>query len=255
MTRVAIVGAAGRMGQVMAEGLSREEDLVVSVLVDVHAPARDVGALVVESLSQVDPQSIDVVVDFSTPSGTVASTTWCAEHGVALVVGTTGLSDAQRAALESAATTTRVVMAANFALGAVLAERFAAMAAPYFARAEVIELHHDAKVDAPSGTSLATAAAIALSRRKAGRRALDDPTERHVVAGSRGADVDGVKIHAVRLPGLVAHEEILFGGPGEGLTIRHDSYDRSSFVQGVVLALRSMGRAPGLTVGLSTFLS
>lgn len=254
MIRVAIVGAAGRMGQVMAEGLGREDDLEVSVLVDVHAPEHDFGAVVVHNLGDVDPAGVDAVVDFSTPEGAVASARWCAQHAVGLVVGTTGLNDDQRAALEAAAATTRVVSAANFAIGAVLAERFAAMAAPYFERVEVIELHHDRKVDAPSGTSLATAHAIAQARRDAGRRAMQDPTQRHSVAGSRGADVEGVKIHAVRLPGLVAHEEILFGGPGEGLTIRHDSYDRASFVQGVALALRSMGRSPGLSVGLSAFL-
>jgi 4-hydroxy-tetrahydrodipicolinate reductase len=253
MIRVAIVGAAGRMGQVMAEGLSREEDLEVRVLVDVHPPARDFGASVVGGLGEVDPASVDAVVDFSTPAGAVASARWCGEHAVGLVVGTTGLSDEERSALEAAAALTRVVTAANFAIGAVLAERFAAMAAPYFERVEVIELHHDRKVDAPSGTSLATAHAIAQSRRDAGRGAIAETTERHSVAGSRGADVEGVRVHAIRLPGLVAHEEILFGGPGEGLTIRHDSYDRSSFVPGVALALRSMGRTPGLTVGLGAF--
>ena len=254
MIRVAVVGAAGRMGQVMAGGLGREDDLDVRVLIDVRDPAQDFGAAVHRDIGEVDPADVDVVVDFSTPAGAAASARWCAQHGVGLVVGTTGLNDDERAALDAAAASTRVVTAANFALGAVLAERFAAMAAPYFERVEVIELHHDLKVDAPSGTSLATAHAIAQSRRDAGRRAMHDPTLHHSVAGSRGAEVEGVRVHAVRLPGLVAHEEILFGGPGEGLTIRHDSYDRSSFVQGVVLALRAMGRTPGLTVGLSTFL-
>jgi 4-hydroxy-tetrahydrodipicolinate reductase len=254
MTRVAIVGAAGRMGQVMAEGLRREDDLDVTTLIDVHPPAHGFGALVLESLAEVDPASVDVVVDFSTPEGSVASATWCAAHGVGLVVGTTGLTDVQRHVLASAATSTRVVTAANFAIGAVLAERFAQIAAPYFERVEVIELHHDRKVDAPSGTSLATAKAIARARRDAGSAPMVEPTQRQSVEGSRGADVEGVRVHAVRLPGLVAHEEILFGGPGEGLIIRHDSYDRASFVAGVVLAIRSMGRAPGLTEGLGAFL-
>ncbi|MDE3082336.1 MAG: 4-hydroxy-tetrahydrodipicolinate reductase [Acidobacteriota bacterium] len=254
MKRVAIVGAAGRMGQVMAEGLAREADFEVRALVDIAPPADAHGAIVATSLTDLEPSSVDVVVDFSTPQGVLASAAWCAAHRVGLVVGTTGLSDAQREMVAQAAASTRVVMAANFALGAVLAERFAVLAAPYFERVEVIELHHDAKVDAPSGTSLSTARSLAAARRAAGRADLAEPTQRHSVEGSRGADVDGVRVHAVRLPGLVAHEEILFGGPGEGLTIRHDSYDRRSFVQGVALALRKMGDAPGLSVGVGEFL-
>jgi 4-hydroxy-tetrahydrodipicolinate reductase len=254
MKRVGIVGAAGRMGQVMAEGLGRESDLEVRVLIDIASPATTHGAKVATSLADVEPSSLDAVVDFSTPEGVLASAAWCAAHRVGLVVGTTGLSDAQRERVAEAAKSTRVVMAANFALGAVLAERFAVLAAPYFERVEVIELHHDAKVDAPSGTSISTARALAAARRAAGRGDMVEPTQRHSVEGSRGADVEGVRVHAVRLPGLVAHEEILFGGPGEGLTIRHDSYDRRSFVQGVALALRKMGDAPGLSDGVGEFL-
>ena len=242
------------MGQVMAEGLGRESDVEVRALVDIAPPAHSFDAIVATSLDDLEPSSVDAVVDFSTPEGALASAAWCATHRVGLVLGTTGLGDTQRAVLAQAAVSTRVVMAANFALGAVLAERFAVLAAPYFERVEVIELHHDAKVDAPSGTSLATARALAAARRAAGRADLPEPTLRHSVEGSRGADVEGVRVHAVRLPGLVAHEEILFGGPGEGLTIRHDSYDRRSFVQGVVLALRKMGDAPGLSEGLGDFL-
>jgi 4-hydroxy-tetrahydrodipicolinate reductase len=146
-------------------------------------------------------------------------------------------------------------MASNFALGAVLSERFAAMAAPYFERVEIIELHHDKKVDAPSGTSLAAARAISDARKKVGMAALVDPTIRTSVAGSRGADVgEGIKVHSVRLPGLVAHQEILFGGPGEGLTIRHDSFDRTSFVQGVALAVRAVNSKPKLTIGLDSLI-
>lgn len=255
MKRVAIVGAAGRMGQVMAEGLAREGDVAVRALVDIAEPARSQDAVVATSLTSLDPSSIDAVVDFSTPDGVVASAAWCAANRVGLVVGTTGLSDAQRELVAQAARSTRVVMAANFAIGAVLAERFAVLAAPYFERAEVIELHHDAKVDAPSGTSLSTARALAAARRAAGRIDLPEPTQRESVEGSRGANVEGVRVHAVRLPGLVAHEEILFGGPGEGLTIRHDSFDRRSFVQGVALALRKMGSEPGLSVGVGEFLT
>ncbi len=242
------------MGQVMAEGLGADPEHSVVALVDAHTPARDFGAIIATSLSELDPASVDVVVDFSSPEGVVDSARWCAAHGVGLLVGATGMGEAERDELERAARRTRVVVSANFALGAALAERFAAMAAPYFERVEIIELHHDRKVDAPSGTALATARAVAAARAAAGRALPADVTQRHSVAGSRGADVEGVRVHAVRLPGLVAHEEILLGGPGEGLTIRHDSYDRASFVPGVLVALRAMGSEAGLSVGLGSFL-
>ena len=148
-----------------------------------------------------------------------------------------------------------LLVAANFALGAVLAMRFAEIAAPYFESVEVIELHHAAKRDAPSGTSLKTAERIAAARAAAGLADCADPTESTVIEGARGGRAPGgVHIHSVRLPGLVAHEEILFGGPGEGLTIRHDSYDRISFMAGVLLAVRAIGGRPGVTVGLDALL-
>jgi 4-hydroxy-tetrahydrodipicolinate reductase len=171
------------------------------------------------------------------------------------VIGTTGLSDDQRRAVEEAATKVGVVIAANYALGAVLSERFAAMAAPYFDRVEIIELHHDKKVDAPSGTSIAAAKGIAAARNAAGLPEMTDPTVRHTVSGARGADtIGGIKIHSVRLPGLVAHQEILFGGPGEGLTIRHDSFDRLSFVQGVALAADAVDASPRLIDGIQSLI-
>ncbi len=254
MKRVVIVGGAGRMGQALASGFGAFEDVRVVALVDVHEPSQVHDASFVSSIEDVDDASVDAVVDFSVPESVVASAKWCAAHRKGLVIGTTGLSDEQRALVEQASTTTGVVMASNFSVGAVLAERFAAMAAPYFDRVEIIELHHDRKVDAPSGTSLSTARAISEARKKAGLASMVDPTTRATVAGSRGADLDeGVKVHSVRLPGLVAHQEILFGAVGEGLTIRHDSFDRASFVHGVVLALRAVGSEPSLTVGLDSF--
>lgn len=243
------------MGQALAAGLGALEEFRVSVLVDLHEPADLFGARHVARLTDIPVGEIDAVVDFSAPDGVVESARWCAEHAVALVVGATGLSPDQRLEVEHAAEHTGIVLAANFSIGAVLAERFAAMAAPYFERAEIIELHHDRKVDAPSGTSLAAAAAIAAARARAGRAPLVDPTTRQTVAGARGADGgDGVRIHSVRLPGLIAHQEILFGGPGEGLTIRHDSFDRQSFVQGVALALANIDAAPRFVEGLGSFL-
>lgn len=251
-----MVGGAGRMGQVLTENLNLVEDLVVCALVDVREPAHLYGALYAASLDALDPASVDVVVDFSQPDSVVASAQWCATHHRGLVIGTTGLSADQQSLVESAATATGVVMAANFSLGAVLSERFAAMAAPYFSRVEIVELHHDRKGDAPSGTSIATAEGIRAARAAAHRVTPDEPTTRVTLEGARGADAgEGVRIHSVRLPGLVAHQEILFGGAGEGLSIRHDSYDRVSFVQGVAIAVGHVDATPGFTRGIDALIA
>ena len=256
MKRIALVGGAGRMGQSLAENLNLLEGLVVSVLVDPHEPPRLFGASHFTTLDGVDPASVDVVVDFSQPESVVASARWCATHHLGLVIGTTGLSEAQQGEVLDAATATGVIMASNFSLGAVLSERFAAMAAPYFERVEIIELHHDRKVDAPSGTSITTAERIRAARRDAGRVTPPEPTLRQTIEGARGADAgDGVRIHAVRLPGLVAHQEVLLGGPGEGLSIRHDSFDRVSFVQGVAIAVAHVDATPRFTSGIDAFIA
>jgi 4-hydroxy-tetrahydrodipicolinate reductase len=244
------------MGQALAEGLSATGRFSVAALVDEHAPRELFGGRYVTSLDQLDAASIDAVVDFSSPEGVARSAAWCAEHVVALVVGATGLSDEQRQSLQDTAERVGVAVASNFSVGAVLAERFAAAAAPYFDRVEIVELHHDEKVDAPSGTSLATARHIADARRAAKQAPLLDPTTRVTVEGSRGADgADGVKIHSVRLPGLVAHQEVLFGSPGEGLTIRHDSFDRQSFVHGVAVALDAVDTTPKFIDGISSLIN
>ena len=246
-----MVGGAGRMGQALAENLNLIDGLVVSVLVDPREPGHLFGATYFAALDAVTPTEVDVVVDFSQPASVVTSAQWCARNHRGLVIGTTGLSDAQQAEVTSAAGSTGIIMASNFSLGAVLSERFAAMAAPYFERVEIVELHHDRKVDAPSGTSIATAARVNEARRAAGRVTPEDPTRRVTIEGARGADAgDGVRIHSVRLPGLVAHQEILFGSAGEGLTIRHDSYDRVSFVQGVAIAVAAVSETPGFTWGI-----
>jgi 4-hydroxy-tetrahydrodipicolinate reductase len=243
------------MGQILAGGLSTLGRFSIGALVDVQAPHELFGATYAASWDDVDATTIDVVVDFSSPEGVVASAAWCAAHGVGLVIGTTGLSNEQRLAVEQAATKVGVVIAANYSVGAVLSEKFAAQAAPYFDRVEIIELHHDKKVDAPSGTSIAAAKSIAASRVAAGLPEMDDPTVRHTLSGARGADtIGGIKIHSVRLPGLVAHQEILFGGPGEGLTIRHDSFDRLSFVQGVALAADAVDTTPRLIDGIESLI-
>jgi len=251
-----MVGGAGRMGQVLIENLNLIDGLVVSTVIDLHEPAHLFGARYSTTLADAAVANIDVVVDFSQPASVVTSARWCAANRVGLVIGTTGLDDEQRAAVESAATSTGVIMASNFSLGAVLTERFAAIAAPYFERVEIIELHHDRKLDAPSGTSIATASRIRAARAAAGSVTPDEPTQRHTLEGARGANAgDGVRIHSVRLPGLVAHQEVLFGGSGEGLTIRHDSYDRVSFVQGVAIAIAHVSSTPGFTWGIDDFIA
>lgn len=255
MKSLAIVGGAGRMGQALGEGLSKLEQFRVVTLIDEHEPRELHGANYLPSIDQLDPTTVEVVIDFSSPEGVTKSATWCGSHGVALVVGATGLGADQRKALEHAATSVGVVVASNFSVGAVLSERFAAMAAPYFERVEIVELHHDKKADAPSGTSIATALAIAEARRHGGLGHLEDPTTRLTIDGARGANAaDGVQIHSVRLPGLVAHQEILFGSAGEGLTIRHDSFDRQSFVHGVALAALAIGPTPQLLDGIASLI-
>jgi len=255
MTRIAFVGGAGRMGQALASGFSELLDFKVVALVDPGTPRDMFGATHVSSVESLDVDGVDVVIDFSHPDSVVRSAQWCGTNSKGLVVGTTGLSAEQRATVAASFTSSGAVIASNFSIGAVLSERFAAMAAPYFDRVEIIELHHDKKVDAPSGTSLTTAAAIRAARAAAGRFTPAEPTERFTLDHARGADAgDGIHVHSVRLPGLVAHQEILMGGPGEGLTIRHDSYDRVSFVQGVALAARNVGAITGLVEGIEQFL-
>ena len=243
------------MGQALAEGLGALDEFRVVALIDAKEPRDLFGATYAASLDDVDPTSVEVVIDFSSPEGVATSAAWCAQHVVPLVVGTTGLSDDQRTALDDAAKRVGVVVASNYSIGAVLSERFAAMAAPYFERVEIVELHHDRKVDAPSGTSIATAAMIADARTSHGLGTLHDPTTRHTIEGARGASAaDDIKIHSVRLPGLVAHQEILFGSSGEGLTIRHDSFDRQSFVHGVALAAIAIGSTPQLLDGIASLI-
>lgn len=242
-TRVAVVGARGRMGRQVCAAVEAAEGLELG-------PQIDVG----DDLAAV--ADADVAVVFSVPDVAVEHTLACVAHGVHAVVGTTGWSadrlDTVRAALADKPGV-GVLVAPNFALGAVLLLRFAAMAAPHFESVEVVELHHPDKVDAPSGTARHTAEIVAAARRDAGCGPVPDATTT-ALDGARGADVDGVRVHSVRLRGLVAHEEVLLGGPGEQLTIRHDSFDRVSFMPGVILGVRTVGSRPGLTVGLENYL-
>jgi 4-hydroxy-tetrahydrodipicolinate reductase len=253
MTRLGIVGGAGRMGQTMARELDLDPEFDVVALIDLREPVSLGRAQWSSSIEQLPANQVDVIVDFSSPEVTRSVLQWCLENNVALVCGTTGVSSQEVASWQSsiAISNGHVLFSPNFSIGAVLSQRFAALAAPYFERVEIIELHHDQKIDAPSGTSIAAASMIGEARRRAGRDAQVDPTQHETIAHARGATgSEGVPIHSVRLPGLVAHQEILLGGPGEGLTIRHDSYDRVSFVAGVALAIRAVRTRPGLTVGL-----
>jgi len=198
----------------------------------------------------------DVAVVFSVPDVALDHVLSCVRHGVHAVVGTTGWTpgrlDAVREEL-TVAPDVGVLVAPNFAVGAVLLMRFAAAAAPFYESVEIIELHHPDKVDAPSGTAQHTARLVAAARRDAGAPPIPDATT-IALDGARGADVEGVRVHAVRLRGLVAHEEVLLGGPGEQLTLRHDSFDRASFMPGVLLGIRRITQRPGLTVGLEHLL-
>lgn len=241
--RVAVIGAEGRMGRTVCDAVENASDLELVARLDV---GDDVARLAGVA---------DVGVDFTVPDAVEANVHALLDAGVHAVVGTTGWGDLalQRVHDRLAGSALGVVIAPNFAMSAVLAMRFAAQAARWFESVEVIELHHPKKVDAPSGTAVHTARAIAAARREADVPAGPDATT-SALDGARGADVDGIPVHAVRLRGLVAHEEILLGNPGELLTIRTDSFDRTSFMPGVLLAVRRVVERPGLTVGIDALL-
>ena len=245
MLKVAVLGAKGRMGTAAVGAIDAAADMEL-----VAALGRN------DSLEVLLEHGAQVVVDLTVPDSTVANVRFAVEHGIHAVVGTTGWDTERVAALESLLAQhpeTGVLIAPNFALGSVLATHFAAKAAKYFDSVEIIELHHPRKVDAPSGTALRTAQLVAAARREAGVAPAPDATETEL-DGTRGACVAGVPVHSVRLAGLVAHQEVLFGSHGEGLTIRHDSYNHESFMPGVLLGVRTVGARPGLTVGLDGYL-
>ena len=249
MTKVSVVGAKGRMGSHVVEAVTGAAAMQLAL-------ALDAG----DDLTAITTDNTDVVVEFTVPSVSLGNVLALVAQGVDVVVGTTGWTDDKLAQVRHAIAdgprpeSQKVFIAPNFAISAVLADHFATLAARYFESAEVVELHHPNKVDAPSGTAIHTAHGIAEARRAAGLGALPDATETD--GGSRGQVVDGVHVHAVRLRGLNAHEEVLFGNAGEQLTIRADSFDRGSFMPGVLLAVRKLASdAPaGLTVGLDRFL-
>lgn len=243
--RVAVLGAAGRMGSTVCDAVTRAEGLELTARLDVG-----------DDVAGLDAGDVDVAVDFTVPQAAEANVQALIAAGIHAVVGTTGWTPQALQRVRDALghrPDLGVLIAPNFALSAVLAMQFAARAARFFESAEVIELHHPDKADAPSGTAVHTAQHIAAARQRAGLDAMPDATSSGL-DGARGAQVDGVRVHSVRLRGLVAHEEILLGNPGEQLTIRTDSFDRSSFMPGVILAVRQVRHHPGLTVGLDGYL-
>jgi 4-hydroxy-tetrahydrodipicolinate reductase len=239
VTRVAVLGAQGRVGSEVVRAVQNADDLQL-------AGAYDVGQV-------LDLAGADVAVDFTHPDAVMDNLRACIDAGVHAVVGTTGFDEERLNRLRGWLDGTQVgiLVAPNFGIAAVLMMQFAAQAARFFDSVEIVELHHPGKADAPSGTARKTARMVAQAR--AGMPAMPDATTQEL-AGARGADVDGIRVHAVRLQGLVAHQEVLLGGEGESLTLRHDTYHRSSFMPGVLLGVRSVAGRPGLTVGLEHLL-
>jgi 4-hydroxy-tetrahydrodipicolinate reductase len=239
MIRVAVLGARGRMGSEAVRAVEGADDLELVAALDVDDP--------------LDLSGAEVAVDFTHPDAVMGNLQACIDAGVHAVVGTTGFDEARLAELRAMldGTSVGVLVAPNFGIAAVLMMQFAAQAARFFDSVEIVELHHPRKADAPSGTARRTAELVAQARQ--GMDPMPDATST-ALDGARGADVDGVRVHAVRLAGLVAHQEVLLGGAGESLTIRHDSYDRASFMPGVLLGVREIGQRPGLTVGLEHLL-
>ena len=245
MIKVGVLGARGRMGTEVVAAVEAAADCQL-------VAALDLG----DSLDQLVASGAQVVVDFTTPDSVMANLEFLITHKIHAVIGTTGFDDARLAKLQSLSSShpeVGILIAPNFAIGAVLMMEFAAKAAKYFESAEIIELHHPNKVDAPSGTASRTAELIAAARKEAKLPAMPDATSTSL-DGARGALVGDVPVHSVRLRGLVAHQEVLFGGLGETLSIRHDSLDRAGFMPGVLLGIRSVISRPGVTFGLEHFM-
>ena len=243
--RVGVLGARGKVGAEVCAAVERADDTELVAAVDQGDR--------IETLLDGGAQ---VVVDFTHPDVVMENLAFCVDHGIHAVVGTTGFDDERLATLRdrlAGAPEVGVLVAPNFSIGAILMMRFAAVAAPFYESVEIVELHHPDKADAPSGTARRTAELVAEARREAGLAAPPDATTTSL-DGARGADVAGIRVHGLRLRGLVAHQEVILGGVGETLTIRHDSMDRASFTPGVLTGVRKVAAHPGLTVGLEHFL-
>jgi len=244
MIKVAVIGARGRMGSEVVKAVNEAKDLELVAQLDLG-----------DSLDALLASGAAVAVDFTTPDSVMANLEFLISHNINAVVGTTGFDDARISKIKSllASSKSGVLIAPNFAIGAVLMMEFATKAAQYFESAEIIELHHPNKVDAPSGTAARTAELMSAARKEAGLPAMPDATT-SALAGARGATVGDIPVHSVRVRGLVAHQEVLLGGIGETLSIRHDSIDRVGFMPGVLLGVRKVVTHPGLTFGLENFM-
>lgn len=245
MTRVAVLGAKGRMGSESVRAINAAEGLEVVAEIDLG-----------DSLDLIASSGAEVALDFTQPHTALDNVAWCVEHGVHVVVGTSGFDDSRIDAVRQMlgdAPSVGALIVPNFSIGAILMMKFAAAAAPFFESVEVIEMHHPDKIDAPSGTAVRTAELIAAAREAAGSAAIPDATTTDP-DGARGAKVSDVPIHSVRARGYVASQEVLLGSEGESFSIRHDSHDRVSFMPGVVAAVRAVGDRPGVTVGLDAVL-
>jgi 4-hydroxy-tetrahydrodipicolinate reductase len=241
--RVGVLGARGRVGIEVCKAVEAADDMELVAAVDKDDP--------IEGL-----EGSEVVVDFTHPGVVMGNLEWCISHGIHPVVGTTGFDAGRLATVRGwldANPGTNALIAPNFGIAAVLMMHFAQQAARYFDSVEIVELHHPNKADAPSGTARRTAELVAEARRKAGAGPMPDATSEEL-DGARGADVDGVRVHSVRLAGLIAHQEVILGGDGEILTLRHDTMNRSSFTPGVLLGVRRVRELPGLTIGLEPLL-
>jgi 4-hydroxy-tetrahydrodipicolinate reductase len=250
--RVGVVGAGGRMGRTICDAVAADPALELAAAIDPGAAGSATNGVVVAGDLQalVDAQ-VAVAIDFTVVDAARRTVPWLAANSIHAVVGTTGFSDADLDGFSAAFTASNCLIASNFAISAVLMMRFAELAAPYFETAEIIELHHDRKADAPSGTAVTTAKRMAA----ASSDWAPDPTRHEVYDGARGgAGPGGIRIHAVRLRGLQAHQEVILGTSGQSLTIRQDSYDNSSYMPGILLACRQIATRPGVTVGLETYL-
>ncbi|MBV7295262.1 4-hydroxy-tetrahydrodipicolinate reductase [Corynebacterium sp. TAE3-ERU12] len=247
--KVGVLGAHGKVGRTICEAVRDADDLELVAEIDAG-----------DDIADLSKNGAQVVVDFTQPDAVMGNLEYCINNGIHAVVGTTGFTDERLAQVRTWISDAKdngvganVLIAPNFAISAVLTMKFAEMAAPFFESAEVIEMHHPFKKDAPSGTAVHTAQGIARARAEADKGAQPDATEQSL-DGARGADVDGVPVHAVRMTGAVAHETVIFGTEGQSLTIKQDSYDRTSFVPGVLVGVRQIADHDGLTVGLESYL-
>lgn len=251
MIRVGVVGAAGRMGATVCAAVAADPALQLVAAIDTTGEVTAQGVPISHELKALAETQAEVVVDFTVAAAARVTLPWLALHGVHAVVGTTGFSDVDLAAFKQQFTRSNCLIAPNFAIGAVLMMRFAELAAPFFDTAEIIEVHHDGKADSPSGTAVSTAARMAAASSEWAK----DPTTHEAIAGARGAKGPAdIRIHAVRMRGAVANQEVVFGTQGQTLTIRHDTIDRVSFMPGVVIACKKIAEYPGVTLGLDALL-